>query len=171
MTYTILDKALSALSALAVCLMLGLLLGSATASAQSAASDDTTKLADQIMDCAGLPGDAERLSCYDELAAPLVGMAEPDADGASQALHSFTGKHDWDSEVLNVDTPWRLVWQNQGSLLTVELRTAQGELVGVIGNQIGKGFGRSESLEPGSYTLSVHALGGWRVQLVKDAEQ
>jgi hypothetical protein len=86
-------------------------------------------------------------------------------------MHSFTGKDDWDSQVLEVDKPWRLVWQNQGSLLTVELRSEQDELLDVIGNQIGKGGGRSESLEPGSYRLAVRGLGGWRVQVVSEAER
>jgi tripartite-type tricarboxylate transporter receptor subunit TctC len=42
---------------------------------------------------------------------------------------------------------------------------------GIIGNQIGKGGGRSESLDPGSYTLAVRGLGGWRVQVVSEAQR
>lgn len=171
MSYGFLDKALLFIAILAACLLLTMTVLSARAAAQSAAADDTTKLADQIIDCAGLSENAERLRCFDELAEPLVGIDEPLSDGAGQALHSFTGKDDWDSEVLEVDKPWRLVWQNQGSLLTVELRSEQGELLDVIGNQIGKGGGRSESLDPGSYTLAVRGLGGWRVQVVSEADR
>jgi hypothetical protein len=171
MSYGFLDKAMTLVAALGVCILLAMTLLGGRAAAQSAAADDTTKLADQIIDCAGLSQNDERLRCYDELAEPLVGIEEPTADGVGQALHSFTGKDDWDSEVLEVDKPWRLVWQNQGSLLTVELRNDQGELLDVIGNQIGKGGGRSESLDPGSYTLAVRGLGGWRVQVVSEAQR
>lgn len=171
MSYGFLDRVLLLVAILATCLLLAMSLLSGRAAAQSGASDDTTKLADQIIDCAGLDESTERLRCYDELAAPLVGIEEPTADGAGETLHRFTGKDDWDSEVLEVEKPWRLVWQNQGSLLTVELRSEQGELLDVIGNQIGKGGGRSERLAPGSYTLAVRGLGGWRVQVVSDAAQ
>jgi hypothetical protein len=130
------------------------------------AQDDTTKLADEIIECAGLQGDAERLQCYDGVAGPLMGLEKPADSEGPATLHSFTGKNDWNSETLEFDGPWRLVWQNQGSLLTVELQSAQGELIDVIGNQIGKGGGRSEPLDPGSYRLAVRGLGGWRVQTV-----
>src|SRR3546814_11070838 len=65
-----------------------------------------------------------------------------------------------------MNEPWRLVWQNQGSLLTVELWTPQSEMLDVIGNQIGQGGGRSEVIEPGSYRLAVRGLGGWNIKVV-----
>ncbi len=137
--------------------------------AQEKPADDTTKLAEEIIDCAGLDDDAKRLACFDEIAAPLVGLGETSDDSdAPAALQQFTGKDNWDSEVLEVGTPWRLVWRNQGSLLTVELRTPQGELIDVVGNQIGEGGGRSEVLGPGSYRLAVRGLGGWRLQVVTE---
>ena len=136
--------------------------------AQAGESDDTTKLADEIIGCAALESNDARLECYDELAQPLLGIDDPGGKGEGAALHSFTGKDDWDSEVLEIEGPWRVVWQNQGSLLTVELRSSQHEMLDVIGNQIGRGGGRSEILEPGSYRLAVRALGGWRVQVVSE---
>lgn len=154
--------------AISAALALAVAAGGGTAWAQTRTTDDTTKLADQIIGCAGLDGDQERLRCYDALAQPLLGLDDSSED-APTALHSFTGRDDWDSEPIEVDTPWRLVWQNQGSLLTVELRTAQNEMVDVIGNQIGRGGGRSAVLEPGSYRLAVRGLGGWRVQVVGEA--
>lgn len=143
---------------------------SAEAGAQTRAADDTTKLADEIIDCAGLDDDAARLACYDEVAEPLLGLEPSAEEGAGKALHSFTGKDDWDSEVLELTGPWRVVWQNQGSLLTVELRTSQGEMVDVIGNQIGEGGGRSAVLDPGSYRLAVRGLGGWRLQVISNED-
>jgi hypothetical protein len=171
MSYGFIDKVMLFIAVLAVCLLLAVSVFSGRTVAQSAADDDTTKLADQIIDCAGLSESGERLRCFDEIAAPLMGIDETETPGSRRAMHSFTGKDDWDSQVLEVDKPWRLVWQNQGSLLTVELRSEQDELLDVIGNQIGKGGGRSESLEPGSYRLAVRGLGGWRVQVVSEAER
>jgi len=138
------------------------------ARAQAGASDDTTKLANEIIGCAALENKDARLECYDELAQPLLGIDDPTGEGKGTALHSFTGKDDWDSEVLEIEGPWRVVWQNQGSLLTVELRSSQHEMLDVIGNQIGRGGGRSEILEPGSYRLAVRGLGGWRIQVVSE---
>lgn len=136
------------------------------AAAQTGGPEDTTKLADQLISCAGLPGEQERLECYDTLAQPLLGLEEGGA--AATALHSFTGRDDWDSEPFEVTQPWRVTWQNEGSLLTVELRGEQGEMLDVIGNQIGRGGGRSEVQEPGVYRLAVRGLGGWRVQVVDE---
>lgn len=136
------------------------------AGAQTAGPEDTTKLADQIVKCAGLTDNRPRLECYDELAQPLLGLEEG-GEGA-KALHTFTGRDDWDSEAFEISQPWRAVWQNQGSLLTVELRGEQGEMLDVIGNQIGRGGGRSEVVEPGVYRLAVRGLGGWRVQVVRE---
>jgi len=145
------------------------LCGTGTAVGQTAAPDDTSKLADEIITCAGLSDSAARLDCFDTVAKPLVGLeVTGDASGGT-ALQRFIGKDDWDSDVVEITTPWRLVWQNQGSLLTVELRTAQGEMVDVIGNQIGQGGGRSTPIEPGSYRLAVRGLGGWRLQLISDS--
>ncbi|GAB4391925.1 MAG: hypothetical protein Tsb0032_05600 [Kiloniellaceae bacterium] len=155
---------------LALCaLACGALAAGGPALGQSPAADDTTKLAEEIIDCAGLEAAEARLDCYDRLAAPLLGLEEtPEAESAGAALHRFTGKEDWDSEVLDLTGPWRLVWQNQGSLLTVELHTAEGELVDVVGNQIGAGGGRSAVLDPGSYRLAVRGLGAWRLQVIED---
>ena len=147
----------------AVALALAVAAGSASA---QTGEEDTTKLADQIVYCAGLPGESERLECYDQLAQPLLGLEKQGE--APQAAHSFTGRDDWDSPAFEITKPWRIVWQNEGSLLTVELRGEQGEMLDVIGNQIGRGGGRSEVQEPGAYRLAVRGLGGWRVQVIPE---
>jgi len=148
-----------ALSALLVPLVL------AGARAQSG-SDETTTLADELLKCAGMPGEGERLECYDAVAQPLLGLEGSQQSVSDEALHSFTGKGDWDSRQLEMKGPWRVTWQNQGSLLTIELWDAAGELLNVVGNQIGRGGGRSDVLNPGNYRLAVRGTGGWRVQAV-----
>jgi len=146
---------------------LALVLSAATGQALAqSGEEDTTKLADQIVYCAGLPSETERLECYDQLAQPLLGLEKE--GGAPKAAHSFTGRDDWDSPPFEITQPWRIVWQNEGSLLTVELRGEQGEMLDVIGNQIGRGGGRSEVQEPGAYRLAVRGLGGWRIQVVPE---
>jgi len=153
-------------TALRLCCAAAAMLAAPFAAAQTGGAEDTTKLADQLVYCAGLPTGQERLQCYDELARPLLGLADEGGDAA--ALHSFTGRDDWDSEPFEVRQPWRVAWQNEGSLLTVERLSEQGEMLAVIGNQLGRGGGRSEVQEPGVYRLAVRGLGGWRVQVVEE---
>lgn len=153
---------------LAACLAVAVATATGVARAQSSAEDDTTKLAEEILSCSALQNEAERLKCYDALAQPLLGLEKPTEEGEGAAVHSFTGTDDWDSEVLELKRPWRLVWQNKGSLLTVELWTPQEEMLDVIGNQIGQGGGRSEVLGPGSYRLAVRGLGGWNIKVVSE---
>ena len=160
------DKTRGRVVALLIVLAAGLGTAMTPVRAQTEQSDDTTTLADELIDCAGLAGTAERLACYDALAQPLLGLDEAATGQGPKALHSFTGKGDWDSEVLEIQAPWRVTWTNQGSLLTVDLLTAQEEILDVIGNQIGSGGGRSKILEPGSYRLAVRGTGGWRVQVI-----
>lgn len=152
---------------LAACLVLAAATaGGGAARAQSTSEDDTTKLAEEILSCSALQDEDARLECYDTLAQPLLGLEQATERGDAAALQSFTGTDDWDSEVLEIQRPWRLVWQNRGSLLTVELWTPQEEMLDVIGNQIGQGGGRSDVLEPGSYRLAVRGLGGWNIKVV-----
>jgi hypothetical protein len=153
---------------LAACLVLAAATVAGGARAQSSGEDDTTKLAEEILSCSALQDEAARLECYDTLAQPLLGLEQATEKGDAAALQSFTGTDDWDSEVLEIPRPWRLVWQNRGSLLTVELWTPQEEMLDVIGNQIGQGGGRSEVLEPGSYRLAVRGLGGWNIKVVSE---
>jgi hypothetical protein len=136
----------------------------------SEGANDASKLADALIGCAGLTDKAARLECYDALAQPLLGLDDPASGEAGIATHRFTGTDDWDSQTFKVTTPWRLVWQSQGSLLTVELRTPEDEMLDVIGNQIGRGGGRSAQLKPGTYRLAVRGIGGWRVQVVSDGQ-
>ncbi|HEY9548020.1 MAG TPA: hypothetical protein VIR45_00845 [Kiloniellaceae bacterium] len=139
----------------------------AQAQTQPGEEDDTTKLAEEILSCSALKNETARLACYDALAQPLLGLEKP-GQADSGALLNFTGTDDWDSEVVEINKPWRLVWQNQGSLLTVELWTPQSEMLDVIGNQIGQGGGRSQVIEPGSYRLAVRGLGGWNIKVVSE---
>src|SRR3546814_11194545 len=118
------------------------------------------------MACAGWPGSEDRLKCYDRLAQPLLGLETEYS--APTAAHSFTGRDDWDSQPFEMTKAWRLVWQNQGSLLTVELRAEQGEMLDVIGHQIGQGGGRSAVKESGVSSIAVRGQVGWRWAVVHE---
>src|SRR3546814_4967449 len=54
--------------------------------------EETTKLADQLIACAGLPGSVDRLKGYDRLAQPLMGLESEGS--ASPAAQRFTGRDD-----------------------------------------------------------------------------
>src|SRR3546814_14482745 len=107
----------------------------AQAQTQPGEEDDTTKLAEEILSCSALKNETARLACYDALAQPLLGLEKPGQED-SGALLNFTGTDAWDSDDVEINKPWRLVWQNQGSLLTGESGTAQSEKRVGDGNQV-----------------------------------
>ncbi len=139
------------------------------AAAQSG-ENDASKLGDDLITCASMEDDGERLICYDKLAQPLAGLDAAEPGGAAAALESFTGEDDWDSEVFEVSQPWRITWQTQASILTIELHGSEGELIDVIGNQIGAGGGASGTLEPGRYSLAARGVGSWRIKVLPAEE-
>src|SRR3546814_16571414 len=96
----------------------------AQAQTQPGEEDDTTKLAAEILSCLALKNETARLACYDALAQPLLGL-ETLGQADSGALLNFTGTAGWDYVVLQINTPWRLVWQTQRSLHTGTLGTPQ----------------------------------------------
>ena len=100
------------------------------------------------------------------LAQPLAGLEKDNARGETEILKSFAGEDDWDSEVFEVDKPWRITWQTKANILTIELYGAEGELVDVIGNQIGAGGGTSGKLEPGRYYIGARGVGSWQIKVL-----
>ena len=135
-----------------------LLLGASAALAQG------SSLADRVVACTGIVDDAERLSCFDEVAGPLVNLVEDDSDE-----RVFVGEGHWDSDQFPVERPFRLAWQSEATSLTIEVRGAGGDLLALIGPQIGEGAGRSELFRPGDYLLGIRASdGAWRVQVVEE---
>lgn len=136
-----------------VVLVAAIALGAAAAGAEEG------ELAAGLATCRMTEDPTERLRCYDALAG-----AEAKAGVAEEAaVLALAGADDFDSEGFVVEEPWHLRWDSGGSILTVELREAGGELIDIIGNQIGRGEGRSTAQRPGSYSLAVRAIGDWRL--------
>ncbi len=134
--------------------------------AEAPGQDPTTPLANKLLDCAGIEDDAERLGCFDAVTAPLAGIADEEAE--EQAVQVFRGEDDWDSETLQIDQPWRVTWTAKGNILTLELRDQNGELVSVIGNQIGRGGGSTDILDPGVWRLAVRSIGAWELRVIEE---
>lgn len=134
--------------------------------AQQRATDVVDELVDELVACVGLQAEDERLACYDAIAKPLAGLSSEAEGEADQMLFSFAGTGDVDSEVFEVTEPWRAVWQSEASILTIELRSAQNEILDTIGFQIGSGGGRSDVQSPGVYRLAARGSGAWRVNVV-----
>lgn len=149
-------------------LSIGALLASGAA-AQSG-ENSASKLGDDLISCAGVEDDQERLACYDEVAQPLAGLEEENAEGGSKVIESFAGEDDWDSEIFEIDQPWRVTWQTKANILTIELYGPEGELLEVIGNQIGAGGGSSATLEPGRYYLGARGVGSWQMKVLPAEE-
>jgi hypothetical protein len=138
------------------------LAGAGPAAAQSG---ETSNLADELVACAAVQDEGERLACYDGLAQPLARLDAKAVD-EDEILHKFSGKNDGDSDTVEIGQPWRAVWQSDVSILTIELREPDNSLIGTIGFQIGKGGGRSEVQRPGVYKLAMRGTGSWQVNII-----
>ena len=155
----------------AAALVLLATVGFAGAAAAQSGENATSKLGDNLISCAGIEDDDERLGCYDELAQPLAGLDKENAQGEAEVLQSFAGEDDWDSEVFEVKQPWRVTWQTKANILTIELHGPEGELLDVVGNQIGAGGGTSDTLEPGRYYLGARGVGSWQIKVLPAKQQ
>jgi hypothetical protein len=138
-----------------------------TVASQEEADKDAVVI-DRLMSCVGVQQEALRLQCYDSLLQPLAKSRVEDASQSASVIRSFAGSDDHDTDVLTIREPWHLRWAFNGSLLSIELRTADGGLVDMVGNQIGAGHGRSAPLQPGVYRLAVRAFGDWQVVLERE---
>ena len=161
-------KQFRASAVLAVTLSFAALL--ATGAAAQSGETKASKLGDDLISCAVIENDQERLACYDEVAQPLAGLEKENAQGETEVLQSFAGEDDWDSEVFEVERPWRVTWQTKANILTIELYNAEDELVEVVGNQIGAGGGSSGTLEPGRYYLGARGVGSWQMKVLPAKE-
>ncbi|MFC4351263.1 hypothetical protein ACFOW6_06875 [Fodinicurvata halophila] len=139
-------------------LIFGLLLLPTTLAAQELESELTA--------CRMIEDATERLQCYDKI---VTGEAESgDIIAADEeTIINIAGEDDFDSKVFTAEEEWHLRWTSQGSIMTIELRDFAGELIGIVGNQIGAGEGRSETLDPGEYMLAVRAIGEWEIFAIR----
>ena len=115
------------------------------------------------MGCVSIEQESLRLQCYDSVLQPLAEVHGAPMEDAGSALHSFSGRGDYDTEVLAIEQAWRVRWMLDGSILSIELRASDDTLLDTIGYQIGAGYGESGLLKPGTYRIAVRALGSWQL--------
>ncbi|WP_022727137.1 hypothetical protein [Fodinicurvata sediminis] len=129
-----------------------------------------TLLADEIESkltaCRMIEDPTERLQCYDKI---VEGESESGniVTTDEETIINIAGEDDFDSQVFTAEEEWHLRWTSQGSIMTIELRDFTGELIGIVGNQIGRGEGRSETLDPGEYMLAVRSIGEWEIFAIR----
>lgn len=127
------------------------------------AEDPAPAAVQQLLRCVDLSEEALRLQCYDAVMEPLADARVDAGFEEEHTLHAFSGRDDHDTETLTMEQPWWARWVFDGSILTIELRLTNGELVNIVGNQIGAGHGNTAVLEPGAYQLAVRAIGKWQI--------
>ena len=127
----------------------------------------STPVLEEVVSCAAIDDDDTRLACYDRAIERLIGPAG--VEGETDAAHEFVGEGDWTSDIVEMRRPWRIAWNSTGSLLTIELRTADNVFFSLAVAQFAEGEGRTDQFEPGSYRVNVRARGGeWRLLLIEE---
>ena len=123
------------------------------------------RLAAEVAACSMIQDPTERLRCYDTAIDRETDSVVPEG-----VVLELVGRDDFDTDSFAVDRPWHLRWDSAGSIFTVELHTMSGELIGIIGNQIGAGNDRSAPQPPGEYQLAVRAIGDWQIWVMEEGE-
>lgn len=145
----------------------GLWLSAGQASAQDSdpgEGEEAGRLAAEIAACRMVQDPTERLRCYDAAA----GAADDESVVAEGVVLQLAGEDDFDSDNFVSESPWHLRWNSRGSIFTVELQDIAGELIAIIGNQIGAGENRSEVQPPGEYRVAVRAIGSWQLWVMEE---
>lgn len=121
---------------------------------------------DDLLQCMPIEDDQRRLECYD---ARLRQVADLRPDGAGEAAQTFTGNGNWQSEPFAMEREWRLAWQSNTDLLTIQLTGPTPlQQQAVVDNHIGSGAGRTPPQEPGEYQIDVRAIGEWQIIAVEE---
>jgi hypothetical protein len=121
---------------------------------------------DDLLQCMSIEDGQRRLECYDSR---LRQVADLTPEGAGEAAQTFTGSGNWQSEPFVMERQWRLAWQANTDLLTVQLTGPTPlQQQTVVDNHIGSGAGRSSPQEAGEYRIDVRALGEWQILAVEE---
>lgn len=131
---------------------------------ESGEGAEVGRLAAEIAACRMVRDPTERLRCYDAAA----GLADEESVVEQGVVMQLAGEDDFDSDLFVSETPWHLRWNSRGSIFTVELQDITGELIAIIGNQIGAGENRSEVQPPGEYRVAVRAIGSWQIWVMEE---
>ena len=151
------------------CALAGLILavassvGALPAARAQEPGDSETATFERLFRCVDVSEDALRVQCYDAVVQPLADTRVPPEFEQDHTVYAFAGRDDYDTQAFTIEKQWRARWIFEGSILTIELRLPNGELVDIVGNQIGAGHGNTDLLAPGSYQLAVRAIGKWQL--------
>jgi hypothetical protein len=130
-------------------------------------SGETGTITEDIVNCASIADDGQRLSCFDRSVAQLLGQGA--GQGEDAALEFVGEDGSWTSDVVTIDRKWHIVWQSTAVQMTVELRSAEDHLLSVAATQVGEGSGQSSPFDPGAYRLNVRAVNGeWRLLVIEE---
>jgi len=66
-----------------------------------------------------------------------------------------------------VKNKWEIQWDSKGTLLTITVFDADGEIIGIAATQQGAGKGSSYQAKGGNYYLQVNGTGEWTVTVVQ----
>lgn len=98
--------------------------------------------------------------------APQVSQGESVSPAGKDALYSWSGRGVTSTRPFKVSDRWELQWNTDGDFFAVYLKSAEGELLDVLANQVGKGSGSAFYPKGGEYYLQINAMGNWKVRVV-----
>jgi len=100
---------------------------------------------------------------YDELSPNSMLPVKEDAN----PVVSLSGNGMKNTRPFTVDKGWELQWDSTGQMFQVFLYSSDGELAGVLANQMGSGSGSSYEAKGGTFYLQINAIGQWNIRVVQ----
>ncbi len=88
---------------------------------------------------------------------------------ADELIAEYEGQGMQTMRPFTTDTPWEVQWQAKGSLFQIYAYAHQGPREGwpdVLANQMGSGKGSAYRAGPGTFHLTINAIGSWTVRVV-----
>jgi hypothetical protein len=85
---------------------------------------------------------------------------------SEKIIYSWSGRGVVTTRPFKVSGRWELQWDADGEFFQVYLKSAEGEMLGVLANQAGKGPGSAFYPKGGEYYLQINAIGDWRIRVV-----
>jgi len=114
-----------------------------------------------LTSCSAIAADAARLACYDQFAGRAA--ATP---AKAAVIAEYDGNGTRNTRPFTAQGPWEVQWDTDGDIFQLYLMDANGQMVGVLANQMGPGSSSSYHARRGTYSFQVNAMGDWYIQVV-----